>query len=401
MAKFGNVRTLPSGKFQARYTGPDGLAHKAPATFHLKGEAYGWLEGEQRLIYLGAWTSPAQRLAEAKAEEERDSLTVKVWLADWLDRKEREGLKPSTMAKYRERIERRVTGDELPKSIREFASLPVADVTATQARLWWTSVEEHWPDSGEMNSKAYQHMRSAFAYLVDEERIPANPIVIKAARRKPKPILQRDLLDIEELTALYRESPDRYRLITALTLFHGLRLGEALALKRKNVIVERVAPAGGGMGPVDLRISVRVEDNVQRIDGEMVSMGSPKTGAGVRTVPVFRAFHADVCEHLKAFTGPKPEDLATTTRTGKPVMDTSYRSVLNGMRERAGVEKRVHAHAGRRYITTALLEQGVEPQVVGEIIGDKDLTTVLEVYAQVRAGRTDEVMEQLGRGVRL
>ncbi len=29
-ARFGNVRTLPSGRIQARYTGPDGRTHQAP-----------------------------------------------------------------------------------------------------------------------------------------------------------------------------------------------------------------------------------------------------------------------------------------------------------------------------------------------------------------------------------
>ena len=31
--KFGSIEQLPSGKWRARYTGPDGAAHKAPITF--------------------------------------------------------------------------------------------------------------------------------------------------------------------------------------------------------------------------------------------------------------------------------------------------------------------------------------------------------------------------------
>ena len=38
-ASFGSLRTLPSGRIQARYTGPDGLTHKAPITFDTKGDA--------------------------------------------------------------------------------------------------------------------------------------------------------------------------------------------------------------------------------------------------------------------------------------------------------------------------------------------------------------------------
>ncbi|MDK8307482.1 hypothetical protein QP866_12370 [Corynebacterium imitans] len=175
------------------------------------------------------------------------------------------------------------------------------------------------------------------------------------------------LFDVAELAARYRECPARYNLVTALTVFQGLRVREALGPERRHVIVERVPLSADGYGPEDLKISVRVEDNDQRINGEMVSMGSLKAGAGVWTVPLFRVFYPDVLECLETFVGPKVEDLLTITRTGKYVLGTSYRTVLSGMRNRAGIVKRVHAHAGRHLVTTALVEQGVEPHVVGGV----------------------------------
>ncbi len=48
-ARFGSIRALPSGRYQARYTGPDGLLHKAPFTFDTKGDAETWLaDGPRR-----------------------------------------------------------------------------------------------------------------------------------------------------------------------------------------------------------------------------------------------------------------------------------------------------------------------------------------------------------------
>jgi hypothetical protein len=46
---FGNVRKLPSGRFQGRYTGPDGCTYTArrntggPLTFDTRGDAEAWL----------------------------------------------------------------------------------------------------------------------------------------------------------------------------------------------------------------------------------------------------------------------------------------------------------------------------------------------------------------------
>ena len=40
--RFGRVRRLPSGRFQARYRGPDGVDHPAPTTFGTKTDAEKW-----------------------------------------------------------------------------------------------------------------------------------------------------------------------------------------------------------------------------------------------------------------------------------------------------------------------------------------------------------------------
>jgi hypothetical protein len=40
---FGTIRKLSSGRWQARYRGPDGLLRSAPSTFTRKGEAARWL----------------------------------------------------------------------------------------------------------------------------------------------------------------------------------------------------------------------------------------------------------------------------------------------------------------------------------------------------------------------
>ena len=47
--RFGRVRRLPSGRYQVRYLGPDGVDRPAPQTFATKREAEVWLtfkEGE-------------------------------------------------------------------------------------------------------------------------------------------------------------------------------------------------------------------------------------------------------------------------------------------------------------------------------------------------------------------
>lgn len=54
---WGNVRKLPSGKFQARYC-IDYVWHSAPATFRTKKEADSFLAGVRADLNRGVWLDP-------------------------------------------------------------------------------------------------------------------------------------------------------------------------------------------------------------------------------------------------------------------------------------------------------------------------------------------------------
>jgi len=56
--RFGNVRQFPSGQWQARYSGPDGVRHTAPATFATKRDALVWLDVEAGEIARREWFDP-------------------------------------------------------------------------------------------------------------------------------------------------------------------------------------------------------------------------------------------------------------------------------------------------------------------------------------------------------
>jgi hypothetical protein len=62
---WGRLRKLPSGRWQARYPGPDGVMHTArtdddrPLTFLTKTDARTWLAGVQTKIACDLWEPPA------------------------------------------------------------------------------------------------------------------------------------------------------------------------------------------------------------------------------------------------------------------------------------------------------------------------------------------------------
>ena len=79
---------LPSGRWQARYKGPDGIDRPAPHTFDSKTSAERWLILTEAEIIQGGWTNlDAGRILFSQ------------YARDWIE--ERPDLRPKTVRLYR------------------------------------------------------------------------------------------------------------------------------------------------------------------------------------------------------------------------------------------------------------------------------------------------------------
>src|SRR5262249_13195053 len=86
--RFGAVRKLPSGQFQARYQGPDGAMYPADRTFPTQTDAEVWLSVKEAEITSGDWINPNS-----------GKILLSTYAADWIA--ERPGLRPKTVKLYR------------------------------------------------------------------------------------------------------------------------------------------------------------------------------------------------------------------------------------------------------------------------------------------------------------
>ena len=92
---FGTIRKLSSGRYQARYTSPDGVRHRAPRSFATKAEASRWLASSENDLAAGTWTDPdAARVA------------LDVYARGWL--RARPNLRPRTIDLYESLLERHI-----------------------------------------------------------------------------------------------------------------------------------------------------------------------------------------------------------------------------------------------------------------------------------------------------
>lgn len=399
--EFGHL--VQKGKrFYVDYPAPDGRTETPGHSFASRLDAEGWLAAERRLIDLGIWTPVAQR----RAEQKRAAMTVGQWLDQFHDSL---NVRASTMQTYRNTTKNRITaplppGDEDPRVTR-LKDISLGTLTKADVYEWWDGISRAY-DTPETNRKAYTRLKAALDEALRRELIDRNPVEIRAAKRKiqPKtPYLPRT----EELHAIVTAMRPRYKLFTALCLFHGLRIGEAIALEAEDVIIADLPV------PYAPRYSIRVKQNAQRItpDGGRTYMllQEPKTQAAFREVPFMPSMVPILWEHLAKHIGApvtlpvsrelgggkRQTRLLTTTSEGRILWDTNFREVLARTVEIAGVDERIKPHSGRRWLVTHLAESGAHVKEIARIVGDNDLDTIMKIYMQVRVERTSELMDML------
>ena len=277
---FGQVRRLPSGRYQARYADPEGrtqvtkggntapVKHNAPHTFQTTIDAEAWLADEYRMISAGTWTPPdARRAAALVAAESRR--TFEDYARSWLDG--RHDLRASTRTSYLTAINRHL--------IPAFGHLPLEAVTVAAVRSWFNSYGDRTPTA---RAHAYQVLNTMMGTAEDDELIERNPCRIRAGGRT-KSKREPEILTRAEVFALADAMPTQYRALTLIAGLCGLRFGEAVALRRRDVDLEA-------------RV-LHVVRTATRVDGAMRA-GPPKTAAGKRDVTMPRSVAEAVREHL-------------------------------------------------------------------------------------------------------
>ena len=381
---FGSL-TKRGNRWRARYKYMEQW-HNAPQTYEQKYLGERWLNEERRLIDLGEWTPPAVRKKLAQQEREQNETTVAVWLDQWLSRQTH--LRESSRQTYQRTMNNRLSENVNPV-VAQFVATPIAKIDRAAVYRWWDSITEQF-NTPTTNRNAHIYLRAAFSDAVERELIPGNPVNVKAAKKKPE-TKDKKLPEASTLQAIVDNAPARYRFVLVLCLFMGLRVGEAIAVKRENLRND-----GTEEHP---RWVVEVRGNLQRLRGEngyYLQWQPPKTKAGLRDVPIFATFNTLIEEHLNNFAPGAPGEYLTTTAAGNPIMDTSLRSVLERACEAAGYHKKeVTPHYGRNWLITHLAENNATPAEIGYLLGQEDLKTITEIYMKVRPNNARLSMERV------
>jgi integrase len=285
--RFGRVRQLRSGRWQARYLAPDGVDRAAPETFAAKTDAEVWLTLQEAEIRNGDWINP-----------DDGQVQLAEYATAWIS--ERPGLRPKTIELYSYLLRRHLTVILGP--------IAIADIQPGHVRRWHKRLLDN-EVSAVTVAKAYRLLKAILNTAVDDGVIRRNPCRLKGAGQEKSP--ERPVLTVSQVFALADEVGQRYQGLVLLAMFASFRWAELAGLRRADIDVT----AG----------TVRVARQLAEVRGGGFAFVPPKSAAGTRVVPIPEVILPVMQWHLKCFVGPGDDSLVFTSPAGGPLRHTNFR----------------------------------------------------------------------------
>jgi integrase len=368
----GSIRRLPSGRYQLRYTDPNGQRRTGATTYGTKAQAEHALLDIRRTVENGTYET---KQAIQAGDVDPKTLTLEelgtYWRGVRLNRRG-QSLRPSTLHEY-ERLMQNV--------LTPLKDRPVRALTAGQVERWWAPEHKKAPNQA---SKAYKHLNTLMKYAQKRNWVASNPCDIEGASSYT-PTTQPDVPTAEQVSIMLDVAPEPFKTLVALAVSAGLRKGELLALTRADV--ETLKSEG------ETRLFINV-DKALTWDGTREIVGQTKSEGSVRVVELPQWANEYVTKHLTSLPiNPDallfPRKAGSSLHWGKYQMNPVWRSV----RSQSGFQGRFHSLRAFH-----LTQYGLTGATAAELMargGHRDLATAQRY--QRTTGREAQLLEKMNQ----
>lgn len=190
--------------------------------------------------------------------------------------------------------------------------------------------------------------------------------------------------------------------ICITSMFAGLRIGEVLALKWRNIDFDNCY--------------IRVENAITQVPqfdkhgktiGRKTVISDTKTVASVREVPMPDVLvdalkewrdRQSLQEIKKDQSRTADSDIVFSTNNGELRTYWGTRAMFNRLMKDNGLsEYGIHFHSLRHTFSSMLFEAGVNPKVIQMLLGHKDVTTTIKTYNSVDRRYFKQAMNVLNK----
>ncbi len=319
--------------------------------------------------------------------QERTSLTLRAFLADWIARYEgtgRRGFRRGTREEYRRLLdayahsyfgERLRLVDVTPHTLAQFVAW-LADERKQGKALADTSIRN-----------AVVPVRAALATAVREGLIRSNPAHNLALPHRPAvDVCDEDedakALSREQVGALLEMVPARYALLVLLVASTGLRISEAIGLQRRHLRLDGSRP----------HVRVRRAIVKRRVE-------APKTRHGKRTVALAPALVSRLRDHLSELP-PGDEQLVFPSQRNTPLDPDNLRArMLKPLLEEVGTSS-AGWHTLRHTFASIQLADGVNIVALSRALGHHSASFTLATYVHLLEGDEAPALDPVQLGFR-
>jgi integrase len=343
--QFGSIRKLPSGRWQARY--PDGLGRMVPAptTYQSKADAGLFLAGVEADMARGTFIDPRG-----------GRITFAEWSEQWLERPDK---RLNSIVRDRQAV---------AVFLPELGSRPLASITPMHIQA---AVDARSRVAAPATvARDFSALRAVFNAAVHADLLGRSPCR-KAALPRVRPP-HRVVLGPAELERLARAVPPRYRALILVAGVLGLRWGEAVGLRVRDVDF--------------LRRTVTVAQTVEEVKGQLRLVTEAKTRSSLRTMAAPDFLIEVLANHLRSHRADvqgDPEALVFVGPRGGVLRHRFADRIFAPAVERAALDPSLTFHGLRHVAITAMVDAGVHPRVMQGRAGHATSKLTLELYAHV------------------
>ena len=254
-----------------------------------------------------ATTLEADRLRGVAVDPRAGHVRFGDYARSWLER--RPDLSVTTRHDYRKLLDNHL--------VPEFGRTEIAAIAPSAVRSWWAALAARYPARA---AKGYRLLRAILNTAVADGLLGRTPCQVSGAGQERSP--ERPTATVAEVQALADSMPDRLSLVVWLATFCGLRRGELLALRRRDLDL--------------LHHQVQVERSLAHLADGSVLAKSPKTSAGRRHIAIPPHLLPNIATHLEEHTAPEADSLLFTGEKGGPLRPHVLQAQWEKARRRVG-----------------------------------------------------------------
>lgn len=352
---FGAVRRLPSGRYQARYRDEAGAEHTAAETFGRKADADRWLSTVQADMLRGQWVEPRA-----------GRVVLSEYGADWLAH--RPGLRIRTRELYSSLLRLHI----LPG----LGAVELARITPMAVRRWHADLSNAGVGSVTV-AKSYRLLRTILGTAVADEVIVRNPCTVAGAGVERSP--ERPVATVAQVFELAAAVEPRHRALVLTAALSGCRWGELAGLTRRHLDL--------------LHGTLTVAETLVE-GGSGLSIGPPKTDAGLRTVALPPPLIPILEEHLAQFSAPGRDGLVFCGPKGGMMRRGNFSPKWTRAVRATGIEE-LHFHDLRHTANTLAAATGASTAELLHRMGHASSAAALR-YQHATRDRDQAIAKALG-----